>query len=120
MPSGLLMYRQGSYVPLLALLAYLVHFRHFGLRATLRILSVTVPATLVGTAMTLWSMHALYAPVTLASKALHRYLDSSEIPQLPVATRTGACSRGAGSVVVLEARPRLFERQLRVSADVDR
>ena len=74
----------GTHVPLLALLVYLVRFRRFGVGATLRILSVTVPATLGGTAMTLWAMHALYAPVTLASKALRRYLDSGEIPELPV------------------------------------
>ena len=74
----------GTHVPLLALLAYLLRFRRFGVGATLRILSVTVPATLGGTAMTLWAMHALYAPVTLASKALRRYLDSGEIPELPM------------------------------------
>ena len=70
----------GTHVPLLALLAYLVRFRHFGLRATLRILSVTVPATLGGTAMTLWAIHALSAPVALASAALRRYLDGGELP----------------------------------------
>jgi diguanylate cyclase (GGDEF)-like protein len=73
----------GTHVPLLALLAYLVRFRHFGFRATLRILSVTVPATLGGTAMTLWAIHALSAPVALASKALRRYLDGGQIPELP-------------------------------------
>src|ERR687890_2076818 len=74
----------GTHVPLLALLAYLVRFRRFGLEATLRILSVTVIATLGGTAMTLWAMHALYKPVTMASRALRRYLDSGEIPELPI------------------------------------
>jgi diguanylate cyclase (GGDEF)-like protein len=73
----------GTHVPLLALLAYLVRFRRFGVGASLRILSVTVPATLGGTAATLWAMHALHAPVTLASRALRRYLDSGEIPELP-------------------------------------
>ena len=34
--------------------------------------------------MTLWAMNALYTPVSLASKALRRYLDSGEIPELPV------------------------------------
>src|SRR5215208_5221971 len=43
----------------------------------------------------------------------------SRVP-LPCPARADACSRGAGSVVVLQARPRLFERQLRVSTDVDR
>jgi diguanylate cyclase (GGDEF)-like protein len=73
----------GTHVPLLALLAYLARFRRFGLRATLRILSVTVPATLGGTAMTLWAIHALSAPVALASTALRRYLGSGELPDLP-------------------------------------
>jgi diguanylate cyclase (GGDEF)-like protein len=73
----------GTHVPLLALLAYLVRLRRFGLRATLRILSVTVPATLGGTAMTLWAIHALSVPVALASAALRRYLDGGEIPELP-------------------------------------
>jgi diguanylate cyclase (GGDEF)-like protein len=73
----------GTHAPLLALLAYIVRFRRFGLRATLRTLSITVPATLGGTAMTLWAIHALSAPVALASKALRRYLDSGQIPELP-------------------------------------
>src|SRR5829696_8168758 len=43
----------------------------------------------------------------------------SRVP-LPCPARADACSRGADSVVVLQVRPRLFERQLRVSTDVDR
>ena len=73
----------GTHVPLLALLAYLVRFRRFGLRASVRILSVTVPATLGGTAATLWAIHALSEPVGLASRALRRYLESGELPDLP-------------------------------------
>jgi hypothetical protein len=48
------------------------------------------------------------------------------VPPGPIAPRSvacmakaDACSRGAGSVVVLELRPRFFERQLRVSADIN-
>jgi len=70
----------GTHVPLLALLVYFVRRRHFALR----ILSVTVPATLGGTAFTLWAMYALSAPTALASRALKRYLDSGELPDLPV------------------------------------
>jgi len=73
----------GTHVPLLALLGYLVRFRRFGLRASVRILSVTVPATLGGTAATLWAIHALSAPVALASRALRRYLDEGDLPDLP-------------------------------------
>jgi diguanylate cyclase (GGDEF)-like protein len=74
----------GTHVPLLALLVYFVRRRHFGLQGALRILSVTVPATLGGTAFTLWAMYALSAPTALASRALRRYLDSGELPDLPV------------------------------------
>jgi diguanylate cyclase (GGDEF)-like protein len=74
----------GTHVPLLALLVYFARHRRFGLRGELRILSVTVPATLGGTAMTLWAIHALSAPTALASRALRRYLDSGELPNLPV------------------------------------
>jgi len=74
----------GTHVPLLALLVYFVRQRRFGLDGALRILSVTVPATLGGTAMTLWAIHALSAPTALASRALRRYLDSGELPDLPV------------------------------------
>jgi diguanylate cyclase (GGDEF)-like protein len=73
----------GTHVPLLALLAYLVRFRRFGPRAALRILSVTVPATLGGTAATLWAIHALSEPVGVASRSLRRYLDEGELPDLP-------------------------------------
>src|ERR671911_1015624 len=74
----------GTHVPLLALLVYFVRDRRFGLGGALRILSVTVPATLGGTAMTLWAMYSLSEPTALASRALKRYLDSGELPELPV------------------------------------
>lgn len=43
----------GTHLPLLALLYYFARHRRFGPGGTLRILSVTVPATLGGTALTL-------------------------------------------------------------------
>ena len=73
----------GTHVPLLALIAHLVRSRHVGSRAMMRILSVTVLATLSGTAATLWALYALSAPVSLASKALRRYLERGEVPRLP-------------------------------------
>jgi len=74
----------GTHLPLLALLVYFARYRRFGKGGALRILSVTVPATLGGTALTLWAMYSLSAPTTLASRALRRYLDSGELPDLPV------------------------------------
>ena len=43
----------GTHVPLVALLVYFVRRRRFAIGGVLRILSVTVPATLGGTALTL-------------------------------------------------------------------
>jgi diguanylate cyclase (GGDEF)-like protein len=74
----------GTHVPLLALLFYFVRRRRFKLGSALRVLSVTVPATLGGTALTLWAMYALSAPTALASRALRRYLESGKLPELPV------------------------------------
>ena len=74
----------GTHLPLLALLVYFARYRRFGQGGALRILSVTVPATLGGTALTLWAMYSLSAPTTLASRALRRYLDRGELPDLPV------------------------------------
>ena len=74
----------GTHVPLLALLVYFARHRRFGLGSKLRILSVSVPATLGGTVLTLWAMYSLSAPTALASRALRRYLDNGELPELPV------------------------------------
>jgi hypothetical protein len=74
----------GTHVPLLALLAYFLRRRCFAVGGPLRVLSVTVPATLAGTALTLWGTYARSAPTALASRALRRYLESGELPELPV------------------------------------
>ena len=80
----------GTHLPLLSLLFYFVRHRRFGLGGAMRILSVSVPATLGGTVLTLWAMYSLSAPTALASRALRRYLDSGELPDLeaPASTTT--------------------------------
>src|ERR671913_317788 len=129
----------GTHVPLLALLSYFVRRRHFGLWGALRILSVTVPATLGGTAFTLWAMYALSAPTALASKALRRYLDSGEMPELPVGytdragrlmadvqyavERLDAAMRSLGELAAKDHLTGVYNRRAaeeRLSADVAR
>jgi diguanylate cyclase (GGDEF)-like protein len=73
----------GTHVPLLALIAHLVGDPRLGPRDKARVLAVALLATLGGTAATLWAMHALLAPVSLASKALRHYLEWGEVPDLP-------------------------------------
>ena len=74
----------GTHVPLVALLVYFVRHQRFAIGGVLSILSVTLPATLGGTALTLWAVYALSVPTALASRALRRYLDTGELPELPV------------------------------------
>jgi diguanylate cyclase (GGDEF)-like protein len=73
----------GTHVPLLALIAHLVRDPRIGFKDKIRILAVALAATLVGTAATLWALHALLGPVTAASEALRRYLERGEVPNLP-------------------------------------
>src|SRR3712207_177034 len=73
----------GTHVPLIALVLYLVFAAPLDWRASLAILVTVVVATLLGTGLTLYAIHALLRPVSLASKALYDYLDSGTIPSLP-------------------------------------
>ena len=74
----------GTYLPLAALLLYLllvspgVPGTHFVALAALLI------ATLLGFAVTLWALRALLAPVRLASSSLKSYLDERKKPGLPI------------------------------------
>ncbi len=73
----------GTHVPLLALVAHLVRDPRMASKDKIRILAVALAAALGGTAATLWALHALLAPVTVASEALRRYLARGEVPDLP-------------------------------------
>ena len=70
----------GTHLPLLALLVYFARHRRFGCAAH----PLGDGASRAGTALTLWAMYSLSAPTALASRALRRYLDSGEVPDLPV------------------------------------
>ncbi|MGF1471338.1 MAG: GGDEF domain-containing protein [Rubrobacteraceae bacterium] len=73
----------GIHFPLLALLAILVLFSPISFDIALTILVSVLIATVLGTAMTLYVLYALLAPVSLASRALRQYLDHQEEPNLP-------------------------------------
>jgi diguanylate cyclase (GGDEF)-like protein len=73
----------GTHVPLLALAAHLTRNSRMGPRDKIRILTIALVATLGGTAATLWALHALLAPVNVASEALRRYLERGAMPDLP-------------------------------------
>jgi diguanylate cyclase (GGDEF)-like protein len=73
----------GTHLPLLALTLYLLLGTSIGLSAALRLLAVLLVATLVGTALTLYAVRALLAPVSLSSSSLKGYLDERKVPELP-------------------------------------
>jgi diguanylate cyclase (GGDEF)-like protein len=75
----------GTYVPLIALVLYLLLLSSpVGLRPALHILALLLAATLVGTGATLYALNRLMAPVRLASSSLREYLDSQKLPELPI------------------------------------
>lgn len=77
----------GTHVPLLALIVYFVLGNAFSLGVSLRILGIALLATLGGTALTLYSLHNLLAPVTLTAGALQDYLSQHKLPNLPTGFR---------------------------------
>lgn len=73
----------GTHIPLLALLIYAAVANSLTLAETLRVLAIALIATLAGTAITLYVLHELLAPVTLTSKALRNYQQQQILPSLP-------------------------------------
>jgi len=73
----------GMHVPLLALIFYFTLSSPSGLELTLHILVITLLATLVGTAVTLYLLYALLAPVSLASCRVREYITDKKMPDLP-------------------------------------
>ena len=73
----------GTHVPLLTLLIYFILSTSFTLDIKVRIIAIALIATLLGTALTLYALHNLLAPVTLTFLALRRYLENRQLPVLP-------------------------------------
>jgi diguanylate cyclase (GGDEF)-like protein len=73
----------GTHVPLLALLCYFLIWASLSVEITVVVLLVALAATLSGTALTLYVLHHLLAPVTQASLSLRRYVDTNVLPMLP-------------------------------------
>jgi diguanylate cyclase (GGDEF)-like protein len=74
----------GTYMPVVALVLYLLLSSPVHLRPALHILALLLTVTLVGTGATLYALNRLMAPVRLASSSLREYLDSKKLPELPI------------------------------------
>jgi diguanylate cyclase (GGDEF)-like protein len=74
----------GTHVPLLSLLIYFTISASFTTDVKIRVIAIALVATLTGTAITLYALHNLLAPVTLTFLALRRYLESRQLPTLPI------------------------------------
>jgi diguanylate cyclase (GGDEF)-like protein len=73
----------GVHVPLLILMFYFVLSHPLGFESTWHILAIALLATLVGAALTLYTLDALLTPVTLVSKRLREYIINKSMPDLP-------------------------------------
>ncbi|MBD2451564.1 EAL domain-containing protein [Nostoc sp. FACHB-152] len=73
----------GTHVPLLTLLFCFVTSNSYSWEMAVRVLLIALVATLAGTAATLYALRYLLAPVISTSGALHDYLYSKKLPQLP-------------------------------------
>ncbi len=73
----------GTHVPLLSLLIYFIVSTSFTIDIKARIIAIALLATLIGTALTLYALHNLLAPVTLTFLAMRHYLSSRQLPSLP-------------------------------------
>ena len=72
----------GTHVPLLGLLGYVIlSERTFA--AALPMLGVALVMTLVGTALTLWGLHAMLSPIQATAQSLRQFADHGTSPALP-------------------------------------
>ena len=73
----------GTHVPLLSLLIYFVISASFPTDIKVRVIAIALIATLIGTALTLYALHNLLAPVTLTFLAMRHYLNNRQLSSLP-------------------------------------
>nr|MBA2749790.1 EAL domain-containing protein [Tatlockia sp.] len=73
----------GTHVPLLSLLIYFVISVSFPIDIKVRVIAIALIATLLGTALTLYALHNLLAPVTLTFLAMRHYLNNRQLSSLP-------------------------------------
>lgn len=77
----------GAQAPLLALVLYLFFLFSSAGSPSLDdpgVFALLVISALAGTAVMLWALHGLLAPVRLTAHCVKEYLDSGEQPQLPI------------------------------------
>lgn len=73
----------GTHIPLLSLLIYFINSTSFAFSLKIRAIAIALIATLLGTALTLYALHNLLAPISLTFLALRRYLNHQQLPKLP-------------------------------------
>ncbi|MBI2486193.1 MAG: GGDEF domain-containing protein [Deltaproteobacteria bacterium] len=72
----------GTHVPLLVLIFYSL-YQSNEFDSKLKVLLITLVATLLGTAFTLYMLYLLLSPVSLASSMLRDYINNKKMPELP-------------------------------------
>lgn len=75
----------GTHVPLLTLLFCFIVSASFSWSFAIQVLGIALLATLIGTALTLYALNNLLAPVVLTSRSLRNYIETNTLPALPTA-----------------------------------
>ena len=73
----------GIHIPLLTLFCYAIVATTLPATQKAQILLIALFATLIGTALTLYTLHNLLAPISATFTGLRRYLEKNIKPQLP-------------------------------------
>lgn len=73
----------GTHVPLLALLGYFIVVTSLNYSMALRVLAIALVATLAGTAVTIFALYKLLAPIRVTYSSLRAYLNNRTLPELP-------------------------------------
>ena len=92
----------GTHIPLLTLTGYALAVTGLPADVVLRVMLVTLLATLVGTGLTLWSLLHLLAPIVLTSRGLRSYLRDRVLPDLPTGFTDDAGVLMADTMYTLE------------------
>ncbi|ACA99847.1 MULTISPECIES: bifunctional diguanylate cyclase/phosphodiesterase [Cyanophyceae] len=73
----------GTHIPLLTLFFYSISVTTLSTDTKIRVLVVALLATLIGTAVTLFTLQKLLLPISVTAKGLRKYLENNQIPKLP-------------------------------------
>ncbi len=99
----------GTHIPLLALLLSFVFSQSYSSEIAIRVLVIALSSTLGGTAITLYALNLLLAPVKATSNALRDYNKSQKLPELPMHFEDAAGTLMADTTLTIKQLDELID-----------